>query len=1088
MACLNLSNGQFTNLAWSNTNFNGGNVTITRTPTSITVERVGFATALNLNGDFRSAVFGAGQFIALLNINSGGDRTVYLVDATGASLTTAQVHQQIGVTSAAPLPVIAMSPGSGSLLFVWSSTGTVGEANTLSIVRSDNGDTVLYRLGPVSSLTQTPFAEITSTQLIIHNNNTFSTTPTTGPRPAGSLTVTPASQPFGQAVIGASNPALATVTRTFTLKNDGDDCLDVTGITDTAPYRLTPASRALLPIRLEPGQTRTVDVVFAPTAVGTFNLSLTVSRTPANGATALVCQGSARLAVASIATSTSAINFLTIPYPGTAQRPLTVTNNGDLDLTISILAAPAVPAPPATPAFTWTTANLQTLAVGGTFPITVIFTPEGDFASAQQILTVTPSLGTARSVTINGAGCVANAAIALPAIAPLDFAQIERGFRTVRFIEITNTGDGDLTFRARITAGANPAQAANFGLVLIDNDITDAPPLRTYAVLPTTRCGPGPTGPNVTQVAVGFFADGASGSYGANLVIDSHNATNFGPAQSWTFPLVAEVIDPVPVDAVLVLDKSGSMANSIGTRNKMEAARAGAGLFVQMLRDSADDRAALVGFDTAPNVVQAIVPVAGNRALLSGAITGGGFNPGGWTNLAGGVIFGRNQFTPHPANPPVLKKSMIVLTDGIENRCLQDGGSQWFSITGRDANDPPEGMYRPDGTPQDSDPLPTPAGIKVYGIGLGNPGQIDGAALNALSSATGAAYQGVVQLTGRDYFLLEKYFTQIFMDSAGLAQIADPFFTINPGDRHRFEFDIFPGDVNAMVVLYDSPGKRLPFFIVSPSGEVLSGTSLPPGFAVRYRSTPTARFVDFFFPNREPDRYAGRWTVIVEHDNRVCDGPVSGGAKDEQGDDVGGDVGDGFTPRKCRRYHDPVDYGIAIAAGSNLRMQPYVDPAQKFIGDPIALWADIAEAGLPVTGATVKVRVETPFGATYNLTLRDDGASGDGQADDGEYGGTFGKTFAAGEYRFFFRAEGVQAGKVPIAWVREAERTKAVYDKRAPLTSDDPKATVPGGGGDPCCPRRLLRLLEADLRADRKLGREHQGTPETRSVARRTSG
>jgi len=231
MACLNLSNGNFGGLAWQTGNFNSGNVTINRTAGAISITRTGLA-PLNMNGDFRWVVFGASQFIAILAIDSGGTtRTVFIVDATGGTLTLEQVHQQVGVSSAVAQPSIASSPGSASLFFVFSSTGTVSEVNALAIVRSDDGTVVLNRLGPISGLTIVPFAEITSTQLIIHHNSTFTTT-TSGPRPAGSLDITGPNSPFAQAVIGASNPALASVTRSFTLENDDDDCIDVTGIAD----------------------------------------------------------------------------------------------------------------------------------------------------------------------------------------------------------------------------------------------------------------------------------------------------------------------------------------------------------------------------------------------------------------------------------------------------------------------------------------------------------------------------------------------------------------------------------------------------------------------------------------------------------------------------------------------------------------------------------------------------------------------------------------------------------------------------------------------------------------------------------------
>lgn len=1058
MACLNLTNGNFSSLTWSQAQTaNVGDVTITRSATAISITKVGHPGALNLNGDFRYAVFGGSSFILLLSIQSGpgpAPRIVFVVDITGSNLTTTQIHQQNSVQSSVALPSIAHSPGSGSLAFVFSSTGTANESNTLSIVRSDDGTPVLSRLGPVSGLTGTPSAEITATELIIHHPSGFSDS-TTAPRPTGSLDVIPDTD-FGEAVLGASDPTLAVVRRTITLHNVGDDCLTISAIPAVAPYSLTSASQALLPIVLDPDQEQDVEVQFAPTAIGSFSRTVNVTRTPANGAASFEATGQARNAVASIGTSLAAVAFGTRPHPGTYTLAFTVSNTGELDVTVGI------PAAPAGSDFTWTSGTGMALPVGGQpITITVTFVTPGDFAATPRTITITPSQGSPRTVAVSGAGCVPNALIQPPAVGPIDFGQIERGFRTVRFREFTNGGDGDLAFRARITPGADPAHASLFGLVLPGNDITDAPGQRDYTVLPATRCGTGPTGPNTVPVAVSFFADAAPGSYSANLVVD--NATD-APGQSWTFALTAVVTAPVPVDAVLVLDRSGSMTAQIGARNKMEAALAGGRLFVQLLRESADDRAAVIRFNNLPEVVHTLGPVAGNRPALQSALGAGNFTPTGATNIAGGVIVGDNELIPHPSNPPVLKKAIVVLTDGIENTCFQDGGSgPWFSITGRDPGDPPEGMFRPDGTPQPSDPLPTPVGVKLYAIGLGNPADVDGPALDTLATATGASYEGVVELSGKDYFLLEKYFTQIFMDTASLAQISDPFYTINPGDTHGHEFDIFPGDVNAMVVIYDEPGKRLPFLIVTPGGEVLSGTSLPPGFGVRFHSTPTARFCDFFFPTKEPDRYAGTWKVIVEHQGRVCDGPIEGPKGKRAKKDV---VGPGFLPEKCRKFGQPVDYGIAIGAGSNLRMFDYVEPGTKFVGESIRLTAEIQEAGLPVTGATVKVEVQPPFGQTYTVDLRDDGASDDGQADDGEYAGVFRNTSAAGVYRFGFRATGIQPAAKPISWERSAERTKTIYDKRRPPGGGDP-----GGGEDPCC-KRLVVLLREQSRLLEKIAKE----------------
>jgi hypothetical protein len=937
------------------------------------------------------------------------------------------------------LPQLELSPGNENLIFVFSATINNNEVQRLNIHRSDNGDIVLAGPLLVSDLNGNIAASITAAELIINHPQQIGNDQTTGPRPAGECNIVDSNPQFGEAVLGAADPSLATITRTVTIRNDGNDCLTITAITNNAPYTVSPATTAALPVVLDPTEEFDATIIFAPVATGNnIDRTLVVTTTPANGDTDIDCEGSARMAQAQISTSSNTLAFGTLVHPGTATQTFTVTNTGEINLTIEI------DTPPAGSDFGWAPIGApgMALAVGATTAArTVTYTTSGDGPSTGQTITVTPSSGAARNINCTGAGCIPNAEIVVPAAAPLAYGQIERGFRTVRFITITNNGDSDLTFTARIGPGANPAQAANYGLVLPENDITDAPPQRQYSVLPDHRCGPGAIGEKTVAVAASFFADGANGVYDAELIIEAHNATNVPAAQTWVFPLSAEIIDPVPVDIALVLDRSGSMNDAAWSRNKMEAALTGGKLLVEMLRDTADDRCAVIGFNEQPVAHQPIVIAGPNRAALLQALGPPAFVPGGATNIAGGAIVGAEQLAvAHPSNPPALKKAMVVLTDGMENRCLQIGGAgAFYSITGRDAN---ENMARPDGTPQDTDPWPPPNGVKVYAIGLGQAGQIDDAALTQLASTTGGSYQGAEDLTGQKFFLLEKYFTQIFMETAGLAQIADPFFTIAPGAKHKHEFDILPGDVNAMVVIYDTPNQRLPFYIESPKGEILSGSSLPPGFAIRIRSTPTARFAEFFFPHKEPDRYVGRWTVWIEHAGYVCSGSVG---KDSQA---------GFLPRKCEKYKSPVDYGIAIGAGSNLRMQPYVDPAVKYVGDSIRLNAEVSEAGLPVKGSTVRVHVMAPGGQQYVVPLIDDGAHQDGQADDGDYGGVFVQTYVAGNYQLTFTADGMQGNRT---YHREAHRTKPVLDPRRPPGDGHGGGGRPPGDGD-CC-RKVLRIL-----------------------------
>lgn len=1049
MPCLNLSNGFFQEINWIQaTSTNVGSVTVNRTASSISVQRAGQSGSVVSSGNYRYAVFGDLGFVALLHVDSlAGQVTwsVSLVDTTTPAITSNFLFSVL-LPSTQSAPKIAISPVNGRLVLFHSGTGMPSEARNIMIVRSDgsgSGAAILAAPGTISNLNSNITAEITATELIIHHPTGGSLDRTAGPRPSGSLAVVPPNpRDFGEAVLGGP-PALATRTGAFTLRNDGSDCLTVSAIGNDPPFTVTGTVPAL-PVELQPGQTLAVNVLFAPTApASSINKTLPVTRSPANGDSGLGCRGRARNAQPGIALNRTSVDFGTVPFPATRTATFTITNSGEVDVNVTI------PAPTGGSAFSWNPSGTSALAVGAVTTVTVTFTVPGDFAAPDETITISPSQGSARQITFRGRGCVANAVPVLPAAGPIDFGEVERGFRTVRFRTVRNTGDGDLQIEARILPGADPAHAALFGLVLAGADITDAPPARTYSIAPTSRCGAGATGSGESVVAVAFHAGAAAGPnpYSAQLEI---RVVPGGP--SATFPLSARITPAVPIDAVLVIDRSGSMTGNAGTRTKMDAALAASRLFVEMLRPDADDRAAIVSFSDAPQVDQAIVPVAGNEATLAGALT---FGAGGATNIAGGVIVALEEFDD-PARspvPPGLRRAIVALTDGMENRCFQIGGAgDWYSITGRD---PPQ-MRRPDGTAQATLVLPPPSGVKIYAVGLGDADQIDGPALDALSSATGASFNQVRDLTGADFFLLEKHFTQIFMDVAGLAMISDPFYTIAPADTHVHEFDVFPGDVSAMVVVYDQPEGRLPFFLRSPAGEIFSGTSLPTGFAVRFRSTPTARFVEIKFPPGEPDRYASgpadRWQAVVVHSGRLCSGELAPGGEKPQTHFQPGGIGVGFTPPRCREHDKPVHYGIAIGAGSNLRLQAYVEPGVKLTGDPIRLNAEIAEAGLPLAGAAVNVQATHPDGSTSVLALRDDGAASDGAAGDGDYGGLFTHTAQAGIYQFLFRAEGMHAGR-PFA--REAQRTKTVYPRSNPLRET-------GGKEEDCCGR--IEPLIASLR------------------------
>jgi hypothetical protein len=147
----------------------------------------------------------------------------------------------------------------------------------------------------------------------------------------------------------------------------------------------------------------------------------------------------------------------------------------------------------------------------------------------------------------------------------------------------------------------------------------------------------------------------------------------------------------------------------------------------------------------------------------------------------------------------------------------------------------------------------------------------------------------------------------------------------------------------------------------------------------------------------------------------------------------------------------PTRFGIAIGAGSNYRMQPYVTPGPVRIGDPILLSAVVTEAGLRMPGCTVTVHTVSPSGVPWDITLRDDGAHQDGDAGDGEYAASFTHTDEGGSYSFAFRSVGMTRDGEPV--VREAVIGKYV-EGRLPL---DP-TPVPN---DKCCERMIWLITIA---------------------------
>lgn len=122
----------------------------------------------------------------------------------------------------------------------------------------------------------------------------------------------------------------------------------------------------------------------------------------------------------------------------------------------------------------------------------------------------------------------------------------------------------------------------------------------------------------------------------------------------------ADVADTprAPLDLSLVIDRSGSMGGE-----PLEAARESAARIVRGLR--ADDRVAIVAFDTAIEVVQPLTPVTDREAIVARIKA---IDARGSTDLFGGWEEGVKQLAPFTRKDRIAR--VILLSDGQANQGL----------------------------------------------------------------------------------------------------------------------------------------------------------------------------------------------------------------------------------------------------------------------------------------------------------------------------------------------------------------------------------------------------------------------------------
>lgn len=392
-------------------------------------------------------------------------------------------------------------------------------------------------------------------------------------------------------------------------------------------------------------------------------------------------------------------------------------------------------------------------------------------------------------------------------------------------------------------------------------------------------------------------------------------------------------------DVMIVLDRSGSMSFASG---KIQAARNAAALLVNELAD--DDQGGYVAFDTDADLQEPLAQVnsgpGSHRDNLENAIAAE--VPLDYTSIGDGMLTAANE---HDANGIATNMcSFVLLSDGYENE-----PAMWADVQANVADN----------------------GCAIHTIALGPE------ANEVLMQQIAAAVPG----GSFDYADVSGSVPIAALDAQGTDAVAAP-----AADFLQWQ--------NNLSRVYDAKAVQI-------AGRQRLQTA-------RSRGADNEQFQEYKF---YVDETADEIVVAV-----AWQSPIKGEQEIELFDPDGNNVSpdsrrfSSFNTNEVLRLNKPQP-GVWTLRVANIFQEYFVSVSgltdyemYLFIGTPVdmlsqgvkvPLLATFVGPGKPVLGATVVATVRAPNGQLRDVTLRDDGNSGDGEKDDGVYGGYYTATSSA---------------------------------------------------------------------------------------------
>ena len=304
---------------------------------------------------------------------------------------------------------------------------------------------------------------------------------------------------FGSTQIAATNST--PMPATITLTNSGTAPQTITGIakagTNAAEFTAT-GTCVGASVSVAAGGTCTIGATFTPTAAGNRTATFTLQSNAATNPSITLTGTAAAAATPSLSRSVTALTFNTQTVGTTsAARPVTITNNSTVN--VSITAAAATP----TPEFSATGNCVGNLAAGASCTMNVTFTPSAAGNRSGNLTITSNATGSPHAVTLAGPGVTAPTAAATLDTTALSFPSTGTGAAATPLKStLTNTGNAALTIFAVAIGGTN-AQDFKLGT--------------------GTTCAAGTLAVNATCQVEAEFKPQSDGSKSAEVVV-AHSA------------------------------------------------------------------------------------------------------------------------------------------------------------------------------------------------------------------------------------------------------------------------------------------------------------------------------------------------------------------------------------------------------------------------------------------------------------------------------------------------------------------------------------------------------------------------------------